>query len=119
MADLVEFSRSIPHFNLISADTGKKENRGLRNDASKESSIVSAPEDESDGETAVDHDLTDPDLMSRKLGDWGSYAFLLKAIPLNIYLVWASVNVVVALFERSTGEQTLSLCIPNVDSIQG
>ena len=107
MADLVEFSRSIPNFNLLSADAGKKDTtkkRRSQHNVSKKSSTESISREESDSGAAVDDDLTDSDLMARKLGDWGSYAFLFKAASLFVYLAWAFFNVVTAILERSSGE---------------
>lgn len=107
MADLVQFSHSIPNFNLLSADAGKnnrtKKRRSHRN-VSKQSSTDAISREESDSGAAVDDDLIDPDLMARKLGDWGSYAFLFKAASLFVYLAWAFFNIVTAILERSSGE---------------
>lgn len=107
MADLVEFSRSIPNFNLLSTDASKKdktEKRRSHHSISKQSSNESISREESDNGAVVDDDLTDSDLLARKLGDWSSYAFLFKAASLFVYLAWAFFNIVTAILERSSGE---------------
>lgn len=107
MADLVQFSRSIPNFNVLSADAGKNnktKKRRSHRDVSKQSSTESISREESDRGVVVDDDLTDSDLMARKLGDWGSYAFLFKAASLFVYLAWAFFNIVTAILERSSGK---------------
>ena len=101
MTELIQFSQSIPHLNLLPTASGKKTQRS-GNDTRSTSTTQSNAREPTELD-ALDDEMMDLDNSARKLGDRGCYTFLLKAIPIQVYIVWISFVIITAILERSLG----------------